>query len=297
MATALTAHPYRNPVIGWMNDLREHDASRTRASSTSAGTRRTTRCWSSSATSSRSEVFGARAETFRRHQARGRSRRASRRTSRRSAAAKRVTVKAPAELPYVLMAYRAPALRDPEKDWEPYALEMLAACSTATQRRGCRATLVRAERIATSAERELRRHWRAAPACSTSAATPVHGQDRRPSRSRRCGARCRRSSTEGVTRGRARARESAGHRRAGLPARFDDVPGARDRRARDRPASRTGRSTCSSQKLREVTPEQVQEVARKYFVDDALTVAYLDPQPLDGQAAGGAAGRECAMRS
>ena len=33
-------------------------------------------------------------------------------------------------------------------------------------------------------------------------------------------------------------------------------------------------------RLRSVTPEEVQEVARKYFRDDTLTVAVLDPQPL-----------------
>jgi zinc protease len=36
-------------------------------------------------------------------------------------------------------------------------------------------------------------------------------------------------------------------------------------------------------KLREITPEQVREVARKYFSDDALTIAYLDPQPVKEQ--------------
>ncbi len=35
-------------------------------------------------------------------------------------------------------------------------------------------------------------------------------------------------------------------------------------------------------KLREVTPEQVREVARKYFREDALTIAHLDPQPVKG---------------
>jgi zinc protease len=34
-------------------------------------------------------------------------------------------------------------------------------------------------------------------------------------------------------------------------------------------------------KLQEVTPEQVREVAKKYLVDDRLTVAVLDPQPLE----------------
>jgi zinc protease len=37
------------------------------------------------------------------------------------------------------------------------------------------------------------------------------------------------------------------------------------------------------QKIQEVTAEQVQDVARKYMVDDELTVAVLDPQPLEGK--------------
>ena len=36
-------------------------------------------------------------------------------------------------------------------------------------------------------------------------------------------------------------------------------------------------------KLQQVTAAQVQEVANKYLVDDSLTVAVLDPQPLDGR--------------
>jgi len=32
-----------------------------------------------------------------------------------------------------------------------------------------------------------------------------------------------------------------------------------------------------------VTAALVQEVARKYLVDDSLTVATLDPQPLDAK--------------
>jgi len=35
------------------------------------------------------------------------------------------------------------------------------------------------------------------------------------------------------------------------------------------------------EKIKAVTAEQVREVARKYLVDDHLTVAALDPQPLD----------------
>ena len=36
--------------------------------------------------------------------------------------------------------------------------------------------------------------------------------------------------------------------------------------------------------IQAVTSEQVQEVARRYLVDDHLTVATLDPLPKDGEA-------------
>ena len=35
-----------------------------------------------------------------------------------------------------------------------------------------------------------------------------------------------------------------------------------------------------TEKFKAVTAEQVREVAKKYLIDDALTVAYLDPQPV-----------------
>jgi len=36
-------------------------------------------------------------------------------------------------------------------------------------------------------------------------------------------------------------------------------------------------------KIRDVTAEQVQAVAKKYLIDDLLTVGVLDPQPIDPQ--------------
>jgi zinc protease len=33
-------------------------------------------------------------------------------------------------------------------------------------------------------------------------------------------------------------------------------------------------------KINQVTAEQVRDVARKYLIEDHLTVAYLDPQPI-----------------
>src|SRR5262249_8527404 len=61
---------------------------------------------------------------------------------------KRVTVKAPAELPFVVMTFRVPALRDPENDWEPYALKMLAAVLDGSAAARLPRSLVREQRIA-----------------------------------------------------------------------------------------------------------------------------------------------------
>ena len=44
------------------------------------------------------------------------------------------------------------------------------------------------------------------------------------------------------------------------------------------------------EKLRTVTADEVRAVARRYLVEDALTVATLDPQPMDRQAAAGRPG-------
>ena len=38
-------------------------------------------------------------------------------------------------------------------------------------------------------------------------------------------------------------------------------------------------------KVNQVTAEQVRDVAKKYLVEDHLTVAYLDPQPINEKAA------------
>lgn len=35
------------------------------------------------------------------------------------------------------------------------------------------------------------------------------------------------------------------------------------------------------ERLDAVTPEQIQQVAKKYLTDDGLTVAVLEPQPLN----------------
>src|SRR5437773_11811885 len=63
---------------------------------------------------------------------------------------KRVTVKAPAELPYVRLGYKAPVLRDMAKDWEPFAISLLAELLGGSDAALLHQVLVRERRVATS---------------------------------------------------------------------------------------------------------------------------------------------------
>ena len=62
-----------------------------------------------------------------------------------------VTVRAPAEVPYTIMGYKAPVLATAELDWEPYALEVLANILDGGSSARLTRDLVRGSQIATSA--------------------------------------------------------------------------------------------------------------------------------------------------
>ena len=62
-----------------------------------------------------------------------------------------INVQAPAEVPYTVMGYKAPVLRTAEKDWEPYALEVLANILDGGDSARLTRELIRGSQIATSA--------------------------------------------------------------------------------------------------------------------------------------------------
>ncbi|HET6492599.1 MAG TPA: pitrilysin family protein, partial [Burkholderiales bacterium] len=148
MATALLEHPYRHPVIGWMNDLEHMRIEDARAFYAT---------WYAPNNAilvvvgdvEPQDVFALAEQHFGPLKAKPLPSRKPQEEPPQLGI-KRLTVKAPAELPYVLMAYRVPALRDPEKEWEPYALEMLANVLDGYEAARLPRTLVRAERVANS---------------------------------------------------------------------------------------------------------------------------------------------------
>ncbi|HEY7743287.1 MAG TPA: pitrilysin family protein [Burkholderiales bacterium] len=277
MATALTAHPYRNPIIGWMNDLENLRIE---------DTRDFYRRWYAPNNATlvvvgdvgADEVVALAEKYFGAIPARALPERKPQEEPPQLGV-KRVTVKAPAELPYVLMAFRTPALRDAEREWEPYALEMLAAVLDGSEAARLSRTLVREERIASSADASYDSIARG-PGFFYLGAIPTPGRSAADVEQalRREMAKIIEEGVNEEELNRVKAQAVAAHV-------FQrDSMFFQARQIASLESAGISHRTLDLQldKLREVTPEQVREVARKYFQDDALTIATLDPQPLAG---------------
>ena len=277
-AAAYKAHPYRNPVIGWMPDLENMKVDDARAFYER---------WYAPNNATLIVVGDVTAPEVVKLAERYFGRIARKNLPVRKPLAEppqlgrqELIVRAPAELPYVLMAYRAPALRDPDREWEPYALEMLANVLDGNEAARLNRNLVRTERIASSADASYDSIGRG-PGMFYLSGTPTPGKTARELE-QALKAQVAEIVAKGVTddeleRVKAQAvaahvyeRDSMGFQArqmgtleiSGLPQRFIEL---------------------FIEKLKAVTKEQVQEVAKKYFIDDALTVAYLDPLPVEAK--------------
>jgi zinc protease len=280
MATALMAHPYRHPVIGWMSDIENMRVEYARAFYET---------WYSPNNAilvivgdvKPEEVFTLAEQYFGKHPPKNLPARKPQ-DEPPQLGLKRLTVKAPAELPYVLMAYRVPALRDPHQDWEPYALEMLANVLDGNDAARFPRTLVRTERLANSAGASYDGIG-LGPAMFYLDGVPSDGRTAAQLEEalRR---EVRKVAEEGVSEDelkRIRAQVVAAH----VYQRDSMFFQARQMGSMETSGLSYKTPDVMLEKLKQVTPAQVQEVARKYFGDDQLTVAYLDPQPLEGRKA------------
>ena len=275
LATAFQAHPYRVPVIGWMNDLE---------SMTVQDARDWYERWYVPNNAflvvvgdvEHQEVFrlaeqhyGAlapRALPGRKPQVEPEQR-----------GIRRLTVKAPAELPVVVMAYKVPVLRDVDKDVDPYALEMLAAVLDGHDAARFSRRLVREQRLAVSASVGYDAISRG-PGLFYLLGSPSEGKTRAELEAG-FRAEIRRVAEEGVHAeelARARAQLIAGqiYKRDSMFAQAMEI-GQLETAGVPYTAEKT-----LLEKLQAVSAGQVQAVAQKYFVDEQLTVAELDPQPL-----------------
>ena len=278
MATAFVAHPYRFPVIGWMDDLRNM---------TVDDARDWYRRWYAPNNASlvvvgdvdAQAVFRLARRYFGPLKARPLPVRKPQEEPEQTGP-RRVTVKAPAKLPYLLMGWPVPVLKDPQADWEPYALEMLAGVLDANAAARFPSRLVRESRVAVEAGAAYDPIQRG-PGLFLVDGTPSEGRTVTELEAA-IRAELNRIKEEGVS-----TDELARIRSQLIAAQVYQ------RDSMFYQAMQIGEVVTVGfppevvelriEKLKGVTPEQVQAVARKYLVDDRLTVATLDPQPLESR--------------
>ena len=279
-ATVYHAHPYSRPVIGYMNDLENM---------TAADAREWYHNWYAPNNATvvvvgdvkAQEVYALAKEHFGKLKAKVLPERKPQ-VEPEQTGERRIVVKAPAKLPYLLMGYHVPPLMNPETDWEPYALEVLAGVLSGNPAARLNQRLVRETQIAVDASAGYDLMARGRQSIFALDATPSEGKTvaeletallQQVESIKQSGVTAEELDRvkAGVIAADVYKRDSMFYQgmqigtieTIGFPWKIlDDYPN----------------------KLRAVTPEQVQAVANKYLLKDNLTIATLDPQPIDPNA-------------
>ncbi len=275
-ATAFQSHPYQWPVIGWMNDLenmRTEDA----------------RAWYDTWYAPNNAVLVVAgdvqaAQVFKLAQKYFGPLKAKKLPPRKpqeepaQQGIKRVVVKAPAKLPYLLMGWKAPVVRDIDKDSEPFALEMLSGVLSANAAARLPTALVRESQIAVDADSGYDSVQRG-PGMFLIDATPSEGKNvaelemairAEIEKLKRDGI-----SEEELNRIKAQVIAAQVYQRDSV---FYQAMQIGEMESAGLNFTAIDKRI---EKLKAVTVEQVRAAAKKYLIDDTLTVATLDPQPLD----------------
>ena len=277
-AVAFQAHPYRRPIIGWMNDLENMSAADAKA-------------WYDTwyvpnnayvvitGDVDHKEVFALAEKYYGGLEGRALPARKPQ-TEPAQDGTRRVNVKAPAELPVLIMAYKAPVLRDADKDSDPYALEMLAAILDGHDAARFNKKLVREDKVALSIGVSYDSTGRGPGMIY------LHGS---PSEGRTVAdleaalrAEITRIQQDGVSEQelkRAKAQLVAGQVYK-LDSMFGQAMEIGQTESAGIPYQKIDRML---EKLQQVSAAEVRAAAKKYFNDDTLTIGVLEPQPLDGK--------------
>lgn len=277
-AVAFQAHPYRRPIIGWMNDLETMTADDARA-------------WYDAwyvpnnaymvvtGDVDHAEVFKLAEQYYGPLEGRALPRRRAQEEPKQEGT-RRVTVKAPAELPTLVMGWKAPVLRDVERDHEPYALEMLAAVLDGHSAARFPRKLVREDKVALDVDIGYDGTARG-PGMLYVSGTPAEGKTVADLEAA-VRAELERVKRDGV--GEAELQRARAQLLASEVYKKDSMFGQAMEIGQIESAGLSYRQLDRLLvKLQQVSAADIQIVARKYFVDDTLTVGVLDPQPLDGK--------------
>jgi zinc protease len=190
-----------------------------------------------------------------------------------------MVVKAPARDSYVILGFKTPGIADAEQDWEPYALEMLAFILDGGSSSRLSRNLIRGSQIASAAGASYSLFSRL-PGMLLLDANPASGHDIAKLETALL-KEVEKLKTDLVD------EDELSRIRAQLVA-----SKVFERDSIFYQAMQIGRLEAAGldwrlqdeyvKRLQAVTPEQVRAVARNYLKEDRMTVAVLDPLPLDG---------------
>ena len=275
MATAFVASPVRTPVVGWMNDLEQM---------TWEDARDWYQAWYAPDNAvvivvgdvDPAEVIRTAERTYGQIAARPLPHRKAQEEPRQRGV-RRVSVKAPAENPYVLIGLRVPRLADLERDRDVYALEVLSAVLSADENGRFVREIVRGSRTANQASAGYDMTSRG-PTLFLLSGVPADGKTTADVE-RAMLAQIARIAREGVGENELRRVKtqyvaSQVYSRDSMMAQAQEMAGM----------EMSGFSYADIDRLleqvRSVTSDEIRAVAGKYFGEDAMTVVTLLPQPV-----------------
>lgn len=190
---------------------------------------------------------------------------------------RRMTVKLPAKLPYLVMGYKTPSLKTGTSEAEAYALEVAAGILDGGNSSRLSSRLVRGQQIAASAGAGYDLYSRLSTQF-TLEGTPAEGKtiaDLEKSLQEEV----RKLRDEPVTNDelqRVKAQVLASH-----VYQFDSTFYQAMKLGTAETVGLGWRKVAEYvDKINAVTAEQIQQAARKYLIDDHLSISQLDPQPL-----------------
>ena len=288
-STAFKAHPYARPVVGWMNDLENM---------TAADAREWYNNWYAPNNATLVVVGDVKAaevvKLAKQHFGQLKAKKLPARKPQvepPQMGERRLVVKAPGKLPYLAMGFHTPTLvgaelagkpTTPEQGWEPYALDVLAGVLSGNDSARLNQKLVRETSVAIDVGAGYDSTSRGREALFELVGTPAEGKTVQDIEAALI-AQIELIKTGGVT------QQELDRVKAAVIA--ADVY---QRDSMFYQAMQIGQLETMNyswrllkdypDKLKAVTSEQIQAVAKKYLIKDNMTVAVLDPQPIDPNA-------------
>ena len=193
---------------------------------------------------------------------------------------RRITVRRPAKVPYMVMGYKTPVLKTASEEWEPYALTVLAGVLDGGSSARLSRELVRGQQIAASAGASYDPYARQSSMFLLDV-TPANSRTIE-SAEQALQEQIQRLRTEPVAQDeldRIKAQTIAGEVYQQDSIFYQGMVIGK--------LETTGMSWRLKdefvERINAVTAEQVQAVAKKYLVESGLTVAVLEPLPMDSE--------------